>query len=167
MIRVFILSSNPSSRKAVAHLQAVGQEFEVRNMGTEPLTFEELKDILSYTENGTDDIIAKNGKVYKELLARGIDVESLPLSKLYLYVKCNPRLIKAPLIIGKGIMQIGYNVEDFSEFYPRGMRLRERLSKLKALRREDMAKIAAGKEIPTGYWGSDNWISTSLVSASQ
>jgi regulatory protein spx len=161
MIRVYWLSASQSSRKAVAHLQAVGQEFEVRNMIREPLTFEELKDILSYTENGVDDIVAKTGKVYKELVQLGVDIEDMSLSRFHQIVKCNPRIIKGPLIIGKGIMHIGYNEEGFSEFYPRGKKLREYLSKLEHLRKEDMRKIAAGEEIPTGYWGSDKWISIS------
>lgn len=160
MIRIFKLPSNPSSREAIAHLEAVGQDIEVRNMYTEPLTFEELKEILSYTENGTEDIIATNSKAYKELLERGIDVEELPLSKLHVYVKCNPRLVKAPLIIGKGIMHIGFNADGIKEFYPRGVKLKEYMKKLKRLREEDMRKIEAGEEMTQGFWGNQDWTMT-------
>lgn len=160
MIRIYWLSSSLSSREAVAHLKAVGQEVEVRNMITEPLTFEELKDILSYTENGVEDIIAKTGKVYKELAALGIDIEDMSLSKFHQLVRCNPRLIKGPLIIGKGIMHIGFNKEGISEFYPRGMKLNDYMKKLDVLRTEDMRKIAAGEEMSSGYWGIDNWAMT-------
>jgi regulatory protein spx len=167
MIRVYKLSSNPSSRKAIAHLEAVGQDFEVRNMGVEPLTFEELKDILKYTDNGTEDIIAVHSKAYKNLVAVGIDFNELPLSELHMYVKRFPRLIKAPLIIGKGIMHIGYNEEGFTEFEPRGIRLEKYLSQLKELRKEDIRKIEAGELITSGSRGKDEWATTRLVSVSQ
>jgi regulatory protein spx len=161
MIRIYKLSSNPSSREAVAHLEAVGQEVEVRNMGVQPLTFEELKDILTYTENGTEDIVAMNGKVYKELVARGIDINELPLSKFYHYVKANPRLIKAPLIIGKGIMHVGYNADGIKEFYPRSMKLKAYMKKLEKLREDEDRRINAGEPIPVGYWGKDSeWTMT-------
>jgi regulatory protein spx len=160
MIRVFKLPSSPSSRKAIAHLEAVGQTVEVRNMNTEPLTFEELKEILSYTDNGVDDIIVKNGAVYKELMEQGVDIESLPLSKFYAYVKYNPRLIKAPITIGNGYMEIGYNEEAFTKFHPRGMKIKDYLKKLEKVREEEDKLLAAGEEIPTGYWGLPNWSMT-------
>jgi regulatory protein spx len=152
MLKIYILPSSHSSRKAVAWLTEVGQPFEVQNMSTSRLTFEQLKDILSYTENGVDDIIA-NGREKVMLAEEGVDLNEITLSELYYYIKRFPRLVKAPIAIWKGKMTIGYSPEEYEVHRPRTSRLEAYFEQLEEMRAIEDIKLAEGKKVSAGHWG--------------
>lgn len=153
MIKLFILPSSFSSRNAQAWLTEVGQPFVMQNMYTSPLTFEQLKEILSHTENGVEDIIAHNGKEKRVLQEEGVDFENIKLSEFYYYVQRFPKLIKAPLAIYKGRLVIGYSPERYEVLRPRQMRLKAYSHQLELARSNEDIKIAEGKAISLGHWG--------------
>lgn len=136
MTILYVLPSNTSSRKAKAYLMSLKQSFVVRDMKSNPLSLNELKTILSYTENGTDDIIAA-GKVRKALEDVGVDFNQLKLSEFHYIVTKHPRLIKAPIVIGKGQMIIGFNDEDYEVFIPRSLRNKSAKERLKKVRENE------------------------------
>ena len=67
MVTLFLSPSCTSCRKARAWLTNHEVAFDEHNIITSPLTHDELMKILSYTENGTEDIISTRSKVFQFL----------------------------------------------------------------------------------------------------
>ena len=74
MVTLFLSPSCTSCRKARAWLNRHDVVFQEHNIMTSPLSRDELLKILSYTENGTEDIISTRSKVFQKL---DIDVDEL------------------------------------------------------------------------------------------
>lgn len=106
MITLFLSPSCTSCRKARAWLSKHEVAFEEHNIITSPLNKEELLQILSFTENGTEDIISTRSKVFQKL---AIDVDELSTSSLMELISENPSLLRRPIILDKKRMQIGFN----------------------------------------------------------
>ncbi|MCR8847912.1 transcriptional regulator SpxA [Rossellomorea sp. SC111] len=119
MVNLFLTPSCTSCRKARAWLEEHSVQYVERNMLIEPLTPDEIKSILRLTENGTEDIISKQSKVYQELK---VDIDSLPLQDLYTLIKENPLILKRPIMLDEKRLQIGYNDEEIRSFLPRKIR---------------------------------------------
>ncbi|MBO0452956.1 MULTISPECIES: transcriptional regulator Spx [Enterococcus] len=119
MIKLYSSASCASCRKAKAWLKDQGLAFEERNIMNEPLTKEEIKEILSMTETGTEEIISTRSKVYDKL---ALDFEELSFNELVTLIEENPGLVRRPIILSKTKMQIGYNEEDIHQFIPREVR---------------------------------------------
>lgn len=64
MVTLFLSPSCTSCRKARAWLNRHDVVFQEHNIMTSPLSRDELLKILSYTENGTEDIISKIGRAH-------------------------------------------------------------------------------------------------------
>ncbi|HEO7302707.1 TPA: transcriptional regulator Spx, partial [Streptococcus agalactiae] len=96
--------------------------FEEHNIITSPLNKEELLQILSFTENGTEDIISTRSKVFQKL---AIDVDELSTSSLMELISENPSLLRRPIILDKKRMQIGFNEDEIRAFLPRDYRKQE------------------------------------------
>ncbi|BAQ24159.1 transcriptional regulator Spx [Streptococcus troglodytae] len=89
---------------------------------TSPLSRDELLKILSYTENGTEDIISTRSKVFQKL---DIDVDELSVSELINLISKNPGLLRRPIIMDDKRMQIGFNEDEIRAFLPRDYRKQE------------------------------------------
>ncbi|MFS5719156.1 Spx/MgsR family RNA polymerase-binding regulatory protein [Streptococcus agalactiae] len=122
MITLFLSPSCTSCRKARAWLSKHEVAFEEHNIITSPLNKEELLQILSFTENGTEDIISTRSKVFQKL---AIDVDELPTSSLMELISENPSLLRRPIILDKKRMQIGFNEDEIRAFLPRDYRKQE------------------------------------------
>ncbi|MFS6094017.1 Spx/MgsR family RNA polymerase-binding regulatory protein [Streptococcus agalactiae] len=116
MITLFLSPSCTSCRKARAWLSKHEVAFEEHNIITSPLNKEELLQILSFTENGTEDIISTRSKVFQKL---AIDVDELSTSSLMELISENPSLLRRPIILDKKRMQIGFNEDEIRAFLPR------------------------------------------------
>ena len=119
MVTLYTSPSCTSCRKAKAWLQEHGIPFKERNIFSEPLTVNEIKDILRMTENGTEDIISKRSKAYSKL---NIDLDDLPMKKLYMMISENPGLLRRPIIVDDKRLQVGYNEDEIRRFLPRQVR---------------------------------------------
>ncbi|HEN2987499.1 TPA: transcriptional regulator Spx, partial [Streptococcus agalactiae] len=108
--------------KARAWLSKHEVAFEEHNIITSPLNKEELLQILSFTENGTEDIISTRSKVFQKL---AIDVDELSTSSLMELISENPSLLRRPIILDKKRMQIGFNEDEIRAFLPRDYRKQE------------------------------------------
>ena len=84
MVTLFLSPSCTSCRKARAWLINHEVAFDERNIITSPLTHDELMNILSHTENGTEDIISTRSKVFQKL---NIDVDNLTIEELILNIQ--------------------------------------------------------------------------------
>lgn len=122
MITLFLSPSCTSCRKARAWLSKHEVAFEEHNIITSPLNKEELLQILSFTENGTEDIISTRSKVFQKL---AIDVDELSTSSLMELISENPSLLRRPIILDKKRMHIGFNEDEIRAFLPRDYRKQE------------------------------------------
>ncbi len=119
MVILYTAPSCTSCRKAKAWLKEHDIPFKERNIFSEPLTIEEIKQIFRMTENGTDEIISTRSKTYREL---NVNLESLPLQELFQLIRDNPGLLRRPIIIDEKRLQVGYNEDEIRRFLPRKVR---------------------------------------------
>src|SRR6185312_7181487 len=90
MVTLYTSPSCTSCRKAKAWLNEHEIPFVERNIFSEPLSIEEIKEILRMTEDGTDEIISTRSKSFQKL---NVNLESLPLQELFQLIQDNPGLL--------------------------------------------------------------------------
>lgn len=122
MVILYTSPSCTSCRKAREWLKEHDIPCRERNIFTEPLSVDELKQILQMTEDGTGDIISTRSKVYQDL---HIDVDDLSLKDLLNLVHEHPGLLRRPIIMDEKRLQIGYNEDEIRRFLPREVRALE------------------------------------------
>lgn len=119
MVTLYTSPSCTSCRKARAWLEEHNIPFEERNIFSNPLNVDEIKQILQMTEDGTEEIISKRSKIFQDL---DIDLDELPLQKLYTLIQKNPGLLRRPIIMDSKRLQVGYNEDEIRRFLPRDVR---------------------------------------------
>jgi regulatory protein spx len=119
MVTLYTSPSCTSCRKAKLWLEEHEIPYTERNIMSEPLSIEEIKEILRMTEDGTDEIISTRSKIFQKL---NVNVESLPLQELYTLIQGNPGLLRRPIIIDEKRLQVGYNEDEIRRFLPRKVR---------------------------------------------
>ena len=119
MVYLYLSPSCTSCRKAKAWLEEHGLAYIERNIFSESLTIEEIKEILRMTEDGTDEIISTKSKTFQKL---NVNMESLQLQELYKIIKDNPGLLRRPIILDEKRLNVGYNEEEIRRFLPRKVR---------------------------------------------
>ncbi|HET7629728.1 MAG TPA: transcriptional regulator SpxA [Bacillales bacterium] len=119
MITLYTSPSCTSCRKARAWLDEHEIPYEERNIFSEPLTVEEIKEIFRMTEDGTDEIISTRSKAFQEL---DIHLETMPLQQLFQLISDNPGLLRRPIILDEKRLQVGYNEDEIRRFLPRKVR---------------------------------------------
>lgn len=122
MVTLYTSPSCTSCRKARAWLKKHDISYNERNIFSEPLSIDEIKQILQMTEDGTEEIISKRSKVYQEL---DIDIEEMPLQELLDLVQKHPGLLRRPIIMDEKRLQVGYNEDEIRRFLPREVRALE------------------------------------------
>ncbi|MDT2766431.1 transcriptional regulator Spx [Lactococcus raffinolactis] len=122
MINLYLSPSCTSCRKARAWLDSYGVAYEEHNILTQPMTSDDLKAILSKTENGTEDIISTRSKVFQKL---NVDVDDLTINQLLFLISEHPSLLRRPIIMDDKRMQIGFNEDEIRAFLPRSYRQAE------------------------------------------
>lgn len=119
MIKLYVSPSCTSCRKAKSWLEEQDLEFEEKNIYHEPLTKDEIKEILMLTDEGTEEIISYRSQAYKNL---EVDIDTLSMNELLdLFIE-EPSLIRRPIIMDDRRLQIGYNEEEIRMFLPREVR---------------------------------------------
>ncbi|GAY72323.1 Spx/MgsR family RNA polymerase-binding regulatory protein [Lentilactobacillus kosonis] len=119
MITLYVSSSNASSRKAREWLEDHNIEFQIRNMIKEPLTQNEIKQLFSLSENGSEDLVSTRAKKYSEIKST---INDFTLSQLIDILVKHQELIKRPIITNGYMMQVGFSEEDIRAFLPRSVR---------------------------------------------
>ncbi len=122
MINLYLSPSCTSCRKARAWLDSYGVAYEEHNILTQPMTSDDLKAILSKTENGTEDIISTRSKVFQKL---NVDVDDLTINQLLVLISEHPSLLRRPIIMDDKRIQIGFNEDEIRAFLPRSYRQAE------------------------------------------
>ncbi|TCP29743.1 regulatory protein spx [Scopulibacillus darangshiensis] len=119
MVTLYTSPSCTSCRKAKAWLKEHDISFSERNIFSEPLSINEIKEILRMTEDGTDEIISTRSKAFQEL---NIQLDAMPLQDLYELIKDNPGLLRRPIMLDDKRLQVGYNDDEIRRFLPRKVR---------------------------------------------
>lgn len=118
-------SSSLSTKKAKEWFIKNKIPYVERNIAKDSITLSELQKILRMTVDGTDEIIAKRSKVYKEL---NVNLDELPLTELLELFQQNPGLLKTPIIMDEKRLQVGYNEDEIRQFIPRKTRKKQWLN---------------------------------------
>ncbi|MEH7223952.1 transcriptional regulator SpxA [Bacillus sp. JJ1566] len=119
MVTLYTSPSCTSCRKAKSWLEENQIPYQERNIISDSLSIEEIKEILRMTEDGTDEIISTRSKVFQKL---NVNLETMPLQDLYKLIQGNPGLLRRPIIIDEKRLQVGYNEDEIRRFLPRKVR---------------------------------------------
>jgi len=119
MVTLYTSPSCTSCRKAKSWLEEHEIPYTERNIFSEPLSMEEIKEILRMTEDGTDEIISTRSKTFQKL---DVNLDAMPLQDLFKLIKDNPGLLRRPIIIDEKRLQVGYNEDEIRRFLPRRVR---------------------------------------------
>ena len=122
MVTLFTSPSCTSCRKARAWLEEHNIPYQERNIFAEPLSKDEIKEILQMTEDGTEEIISQRSKAYQKL---NIDLDELPLKDLFDLIQNNPGILRRPTMLDEKRLQVGYNEDEIRRFLPRTVRAME------------------------------------------
>lgn len=119
MIKIYTISSCTSCKKARTWLNAHQLPYKEQNLAKDPLTREELFNILSKTEKGVESIVSSKNRYAKSLK---FDIEDLSMSEMIDVIIENPRILKTPILIDEKRLQVGYKEDDIRTFLPRSVR---------------------------------------------
>ena len=78
--KLFTATSNTSCRKAIAWLNEYNIPYTEKNISVTPITVEEIQEILSLTDEGTEEIISKKAYAIKKLK---VDLDTLSMPELF------------------------------------------------------------------------------------
>lgn len=120
MIKIYISPSCSSCRKVRKWFDEQGIPYEAKNIFSPSLSKKDVMEMISKSENGTDDIISTRSKIVQE---ENIDFDSMTISELVDFILKNPSILKRPIIIDDRRVQVGYNEEEIRTFLPRARRL--------------------------------------------
>ncbi|MGM0169582.1 regulatory protein spx [Enterococcus sp. AZ135] len=107
MVTVLLGNSCTSCRKTKAWFQEYDIPFVERNIDHDPLSKEELKQLITLCPSGVDKIISKKSKIYRAL---NIDFDELSFNQLLVLLSQYPKLVKRPIIFDELNCQINCNI---------------------------------------------------------
>lgn len=125
MIKIYSSPSCSSCRKVKAWFTKEKIPFEEIDILKHEITEDELKEMLNKSLDGTDDIISKRSKVFKDM---NIDIDSLSIHELCQFIKENPSVLKRPIIVDDKLIQVGYNSDEI-EIFERAKKVAEEACK--------------------------------------
>ena len=115
MIIIYTSPGCASCRKAKQWLKDKNLPFVEKNIFSTILKEDEIKYLLSRTENGTEDLISTRSKAYQEL---DKDVEDMSIKELATFVQQNPSVLKRPIIINDKSFVVGYDDDEITTLIP-------------------------------------------------
>lgn len=96
MIVIYTSPGCASCRKVKAWLKERNIRFVEKNIFNVLLNKNEIKYLLSRSENGSDDIISKRSKIIQE---NKIDLDALSTDELINFIINNPSVLRRPIIL--------------------------------------------------------------------
>ena len=70
MIKFYFHTNNPAKRRAEKWLTKHGLDFQSRNLNKDPLTRDEVLQLLELSPDGTETLVSERSKATKELYAK-------------------------------------------------------------------------------------------------
>jgi Spx/MgsR family transcriptional regulator len=140
--KLYYLSSNRSLRKVVDFLESNQISYESQLMVHNPLSWEQLFEILLHTENGVEDVLSTRSKAYKELIGRGIEFDKLKLTEFHAMVVEYPTLIKSPITVAKNTTVVGYDETEITMLADRKTKKEDLEKMMKSIREKERNEYA-------------------------
>ena len=113
---MIVIYTTPHCRycnKARRFLEENGLPYIEKNILSKRLTRREIAYLIRRTLNGTDDIILRNSKAFRE---DNLSVDDMLLSELVNYTARHPSILKRPILIDNRHLQVGYDPEQLLIF---------------------------------------------------
>lgn len=107
-LKFYSYPSCTSCRRTKSWLKSQGVEFNEQHLFRETPSVDELRQILSLTTMGIDEILAKRSKEYKAL---DIDVDDLTINEFLDLVTEKPKLLRRPILTNGEKIVVGYDLE--------------------------------------------------------
>ncbi len=123
MITIYTSPSCSSCKKVKKWFDEQHIPYKEKNIFASVLNPEELKDILSKTENGTEDIISTRSNIIK---SGNVNIDDMSVNELIEFIKLNPSILKRPIVVDSSKIQVGYNEEEIRSFIPAARRIAAR-----------------------------------------
>lgn len=120
MIKIYTSPSCSSCRKVKKWFDENGIPYVAKSIFSSDFTKADIKEMISKSENGTDDIISTRSKIFLE---NDINFDDMTISQLCEFILANPTVLKRPIIVDDHRLQVGYNEEEIRTFIPRAKRL--------------------------------------------
>ena len=125
MLEVFVQKSHSSCKSLLNWLNDEGFAYRIRYIDKAPLSEEELLTIISYTENGFEDILSYRA-LKSSLDLDPSDLDSLTVKKVIRMMLTNPVLIRKPIVIRNKRLFVGYDKTQVGILVPKEMRMQNR-----------------------------------------
>ncbi|MCH3908973.1 MAG: Spx/MgsR family RNA polymerase-binding regulatory protein [Bacilli bacterium] len=122
MIKIYYSPSCSSCRKVKKWFDDQKIPYEQKDIFGKELSKDDLMEIISKSEDGTDDIISPRSKIVSE---NHIDFDDMTVSQLIEFIRKNPSVLRRPIIVDDHRVQVGYNAEEIRTFIPRARRIAE------------------------------------------
>jgi len=119
MMKFYYSPSCASCRKARNWLENNNVPYIERNIIRNPLKMNELKEILSMTEDGTSEITSTRSRAYEQY--RGT-FDDLSVSEFLEVVQEHPSLLRRPIMMDDKRLQVGFSEDEIRCFLPRKVR---------------------------------------------
>ena len=119
MIVVYTSPGCASCRKVKQWLKERDLKFVEKNIFSTVLNENEIKHLLTRSENGTEDIISKRSKIVQE---QKIDFDDMTLNELVRFIQKNPSILKRPIILNEKSFLVGFDEEEIGAFVPAELR---------------------------------------------
>lgn len=132
-VKIYTTTSNSSSRKAVAYLKENDVDFVEKKLTKEFMTYKEFLEVLTLSENGSEDIISTDSMAYKEVVEGKLNLDDITLKQLYELLQQYPRMMKYPVFHDGKNLQVGYNAEEIGYYRSKRNRKKEMEEILKEL----------------------------------
>ncbi|GKT03860.1 ArsC/Spx/MgsR family protein [Furfurilactobacillus sp. WILCCON 0119] len=136
MIDIYTIPSNLPSRRAIQWLTDHQVAFhEHRVHPAQPkLTPVPVKELLTASENGVEDLLAPHSHAY-QVLASEHNIDELPLTELIRAIEAQPSMLRFPIIFNRSqcLIQTGYSDEMIRTFVTRQERHHDLLVRLSSL----------------------------------
>ncbi len=116
MLKVYTTPSCASCKKVKEFFNEHHIPFQEINFFKRALTYEEIKEILEKSLDGTDEIISTRSNVFKE---KGISLDKMSFNELVNFIMKYPSILKRPIIVSDHAIQVGYDEEEIRIFLPR------------------------------------------------
>ena len=120
MIKVYTSPSCSSCKKVKKWFMDNDIPFIEKNIFGPTFKEKDIYDILSKTDNGTEDIISKRSKI---IIENNVDIDKMSVKQLVEFILKNPSVMKRPIIVDDSKMVVGYNPDDISVFVPEAKRI--------------------------------------------
>ncbi|MBB5183303.1 Spx/MgsR family RNA polymerase-binding regulatory protein [Catenisphaera adipataccumulans] len=122
MVIIYTSPGCASCRKAKQWLKNNHIEFVEKNIFKSILNEDEIKYILSRSENGTEDVISVRSKAFQALKKQDKDIDDLSMKELAQLIQENPSILRRPIMISEKSFVVGYDDDEITTMMTPSMR---------------------------------------------